>query len=314
MFKLSRRSIGVLMRLSGGPNLTWVENGRTPKEKYLHDFTYHGQELSVTEAKNVLFQHLDNNGSVDLEKDANGMAKIRLNNPRFKNAVNVKMMLDLDEITEKLSQWTDCKGAIIYGADGNFCSGGDLKVAKKMNNAFYGYAMSVYVGHILDKFKKLPIITVAYIDGAGAIGGGAEITTACDYRLICNAVDTTAIGFVHSRMGIVPAWGATGRLTSIIGTRKTLKILLESRMLGAAEAMELGLVDGVVATLMDAEAWLSRKVKPDVNIIRTIKRTVQCYENLQETTRMLESKIFAPLWGGPVNQTAIERHMKHKNK
>jgi ethylmalonyl-CoA/methylmalonyl-CoA decarboxylase len=79
---------GVLMRLSGGPNLTRVENGRTPKEKYLHDFTYHGQELSVTEAKNVLFQHLDNNGSVDLEKDANGIAKIRLNNPRVKNAVN----------------------------------------------------------------------------------------------------------------------------------------------------------------------------------------------------------------------------------
>jgi enoyl-CoA hydratase/carnithine racemase len=115
-------------------------------------------------------------------------------------------------------------------------------------------------------------------------------------------------------MGIVPAWGGTGRLASIIGTRKTMKLLLKSRMLGAAEAMELGLVDDVVATLEDAEAWLSRKVKPDVNIIQAIKRTVQCYENSQEATRMLESKIFAPLWGGPANQAAIERHTKHKNK
>ncbi|XP_060847194.1 ethylmalonyl-CoA decarboxylase-like isoform X3 [Rhopalosiphum padi] len=305
MLNLSRRSIGVSFRLSSAPKLMQMENGQSPKEKYLHDFTYHGQELSVTEAKNVLFQHLDNNGSVDLEKDANGIAKIRLNNPRIKNAIN-------DEITEKLSQWTDCKGAIMYGADGNFCSGGDLKMAKKINNAFYGYAMSIYVGHILDKFKKLPIITVAYIDGTGAIGGGAELTTACDYRLMCNAVDTTAIGFVQSKMGIVPAWGATGRLVSIMGARKTLDLLLEARLFGVTEAMDLGLVDGAVASLADAEAWLSRKIKPDVNVIRAIKRMVRCHDDSQEAARMIESRIFAPLWGGPVNQAAIERQVKHK--
>ncbi|XP_060847193.1 ethylmalonyl-CoA decarboxylase-like isoform X2 [Rhopalosiphum padi] len=305
-------NVGVSFRLSSAPKLMQMENGQSPKEKYLHDFTYHGQELSVTEAKNVLFQHLDNNGSVDLEKDANGIAKIRLNNPRIKNAINVKMMLDLDEITEKLSQWTDCKGAIMYGADGNFCSGGDLKMAKKINNAFYGYAMSIYVGHILDKFKKLPIITVAYIDGTGAIGGGAELTTACDYRLMCNAVDTTAIGFVQSKMGIVPAWGATGRLVSIMGARKTLDLLLEARLFGVTEAMDLGLVDGAVASLADAEAWLSRKIKPDVNVIRAIKRMVRCHDDSQEAARMIESRIFAPLWGGPVNQAAIERQVKHK--
>jgi len=79
------------------------------------------------------------------------------------------MMSDLDEITDKLYQWTECKGAILYGTNGNFCSGGDLKLAKKMNNPLNGYAMSVYMGHILDKFKKLPIITVAYIDGTGNI-------------------------------------------------------------------------------------------------------------------------------------------------
>lgn len=79
------------------------------------------------------------------------------------------MMSDLDEITDKLYQWTECKGAILYGADGNFCSGGDLKFAKKINNPSSGYAMSVYMGHILNKFKKLPIITVAYINGTGNI-------------------------------------------------------------------------------------------------------------------------------------------------
>ncbi|KAE9544038.1 hypothetical protein AGLY_001727 [Aphis glycines] len=300
------------MRLRRAPILMKMENGQSPKEKYLHDFTYHGKELSFTEAKNIMFQYLDSSGSVDLEKDANGIAKIRLSNPRFKNAINVKMMSDLEEITEKLSQWTDCKGAIVYGAGGNFCSGGDLNMAKKINNSYYGYAMNIYIGHILDKFKRLPIITVAYIEGAGALGGGAEITTACDYRLMCNAVDTTAIGFVHSKMGIVPAWGSTARLVSIMGVRKTLDLLLESRLFSAAEAMDSGLVDGAVATMADAETWLSHKIRADVNVIRAIKRMVQCYDDSPETVRMIESRIFAPLWGGPANQAAIEKHLKHK--
>jgi len=156
------------------------------------------------------------------------------------------------------------------------------------------------------------MVTRVIILSTGALGGGAEITTACDYRLMCNAVDTTAIGFVHSKMGIVPAWGSTARLVSIMGVRKTLDLLLESRLFSASEAMDSGLVDGSVATMADAEAWLSHKIKADVNVIRAIKRMVQCYDDSPETARTMERRIFAPLWGGPANQAAIEKHLKHK--
>ncbi|KAL5237905.1 hypothetical protein ACI65C_005315 [Semiaphis heraclei] len=292
-----------------------MENGTTPNEKYLHDFTYHGKELSASEAKEVLSPYFDGSGSVDLEKDDNGIAKICLNNPRLKNAISVKMMADLDEVTDKLYQWTECKGAILYGSDGNFCSGGDLKLAKKMNNSTFGYAMSVYFGNILDKFKKLPIITAAFIDGSGALGGGAEVTTACDYRLMCNVADSTGIGFVHSKMGIVPAWGSTGRLVSILGSsKKALDLLLEARTLGATEAMDLGLVDGTVANLEEAGAWLSGKIKRDVNVIRAIKRTVLYYDDDDDSkadARELERRIFAPLWGGTANEAALRLRLKH---
>lgn len=77
------------------------------------------------------------------------------------------MMVDLDEIVDKLDQWTDCKGAILYGTDGNFCSGGDLNMVKRIANPVLGYAMATYMNHILEKFKNLPIVTVAYIEGFG---------------------------------------------------------------------------------------------------------------------------------------------------
>lgn len=76
-------------------------------------------------------------------------------------------MVDLDEIVDKLERWTEGKGVILYGAAENFCSGGDLNFANQINNPELGYAMSTYMNHVLEKFKKLPMITVAYIEGTG---------------------------------------------------------------------------------------------------------------------------------------------------
>lgn len=79
-----------------------------------------------------------------------------------------KMMFELEEIVNKLEDLkTECKGVIIYGANENFCSGGDLNMVKKMNKPEMGFAMATYMNHILEKFKKLPLITVAYIEGSG---------------------------------------------------------------------------------------------------------------------------------------------------
>lgn len=77
------------------------------------------------------------------------------------------MMRDLEEVVNRLDQRADCKGVILHGADGNFCSGGDTNVARQMMNPEIGYAMAIYMNHILEKFKNLPMITVAFIEGSG---------------------------------------------------------------------------------------------------------------------------------------------------
>ncbi|XP_025408031.1 ethylmalonyl-CoA decarboxylase-like isoform X2 [Sipha flava] len=306
---------GVPLRTIGIKRLLKMERSRTPKENYLHNFTYNEQEFSFNKAKELMSKHLDFDGSVDLDESINGISKVCLNNPLTKNALNGKMMLDLEKIVNKLDQQIECKGVILYGADGNFCSGGDLNMMKQMNNPEMGYAMATYMNNILDKFKKLPMITVAFIEGSGALGGGAELTTACDYRLMSTKMETTAIGFIHAKMGIVPAWGSTGRLMSIMGRQNTLNLLLDSRPLRAAEAMDIGLVDGTVATLQDATDWLSQKTRHHVNVIRAIKRTLSCHDDGTDgrAAALMERKIFAPLWGGPANQMALDQYFS-RNK
>lgn len=65
----------------------------SPRENYLQNFTYAGKELSVNEAKEVISQFMEDSGSVDLEKNVNGIAKICLNNPRSRNAMNGRVYI-----------------------------------------------------------------------------------------------------------------------------------------------------------------------------------------------------------------------------
>lgn len=135
---------------------------------------------------------------------------------------------------------------------------------------------------------------------------------ACDYRLMCTKQPTTVIRFVHGRLGIVPAWGTSGRLMAALGPRKAMDVLLDSRPMNAADAMNDGLVDGTAATLADVAEWLTRKTRHHVNVIRAIKRTQQYYDGSAVEAALMERKVFAPLWGGTANREALEKFFESK--
>jgi len=152
-------------------------------------------------------------------------------------------------------------------------------------------------------------------DLTGALGGGAELTTACDYRLMCSESPATGIGFVQVRMGLVPAWGSSGRLMSIVGPQRALDLLLDARVLTASEAAAVGLADGTAVSLAGAMDWLRRKVQHHGHVVRAVKRTRLVYLDGFGPRDAVdaECRIFAPLWGGPANREALARRVKHKS-
>ncbi|XP_078255680.1 ethylmalonyl-CoA decarboxylase isoform X2 [Rhinoraja longicauda] len=120
-------------------------------------------------------------GSIDLQKDQNGIATMIINNPERMNAFSGTMMLDFREKVEELEHWTDGKGLILRGANNTFCSGSDLKAVKAMLNPEDGLKMCMFMQNTLTRLLRLPLISVALVQGK-ALGGGAEVTTACDFR------------------------------------------------------------------------------------------------------------------------------------
>ncbi|XP_059837507.1 ethylmalonyl-CoA decarboxylase isoform X2 [Hypanus sabinus] len=238
-------------------------------------------------------------GSVDLQKDQNGIATMIINHPDRMNAFSGTMMLEFRDRVEELEHWTNGKGLILRGANNTFCSGSDLRAVKS----------------ILNPECRLPLISVALVQGK-ALGGGAEVATACDFRLMTPGSE---IRFVHKLMGLVPGWGGATRLIKLIGYRNALKLLSSAQHVDPETAQNIGLVDEILespdeeSSFKEAHNWLNEYVRGSSQVVRAIKNVVVSGRELsQEESLRNEKIIFGTLWGSPVNLKALAERIKHK--
>lgn len=78
-------------------------------------------------------------------------------------------MGDLMDVVDELEKWETGKGVLLMGNGGNFCSGGDLDLARGTSNPDDGFRMFSLMDNILSRFQTLPLISVALIEGCGEI-------------------------------------------------------------------------------------------------------------------------------------------------
>ncbi|XP_057183004.1 ethylmalonyl-CoA decarboxylase [Triplophysa rosa] len=255
-------------------------------------------------------------GSIDLKKRESGMAVITINNPARMNAFSGSMMLELEERVHELETWSEGKGVIVQGAAGTFCSGSDLNAVRAISNPQDGMKMCEFMQTTLTRLLRLPLISVALVEGK-ALGGGAELTTACDFRLMTSC---GVIQFVHKQMGLVPGWGGASRLVHIVGSQNSLKLLAGAKKVDPEFGKQIGLVDEVLHctsgernTLDQGEQWLSQFIKGPEAVIRAVKRVVLSGRELPlEEALTAERNVFGTVWGGPANLEALALKTKHK--
>lgn len=101
---------------------------------------------------------------------------------------------------------------------------------------------------VVEALEQLPVLTVAAINGA-CLGGGLEIAMACDVRI---STADAMLGLPEARLGLVPGAGGTQRLPRLVGPRAALDMIASARLVKGREALDLGLVDAVEATPLDA--------------------------------------------------------------
>src|SRR5207245_8087905 len=107
-------------------------------------------------------------------------------------------------------------------------------------------------------FEKLPFPTVAAIEGS-CVGGGLELALAFDYRL-ASTHPKTEIGLPEVKIGLIPGWGGTQRLSRLIGPNLAAEMIAAGEAVNARKAAERGIVFDVVPSerLLDEAVRLLR--------------------------------------------------------
>lgn len=176
-----------------------------------------------------------------VEKDKT-IAIVTINRPKALNALNKATLEELLCCFTGLAKESTVKVVILTGAgEKAFVAGADIAFMQGLNpDAGKAFGR---LGHTLARtIENLPQPVIAAINGF-ALGGGCELALACDIRL---ASDNAKFGQPEVNLGIIPGFGGTQRLPRLIGKGLACELLYSGKIIDAAEASRIGLVNRVV--------------------------------------------------------------------
>jgi methylglutaconyl-CoA hydratase len=191
---------------------------------------------------------------VQIDFPGEAIARITLNRPEKRNALNIEMMeLLLSALQDFRERFPEIRALIIRGAPPIFCPGLDLTEAA---DPVKGEMMARLVGSLFVEINAAPFLTVAAVEGA-ALAGGAGIALACD---IVIANEGARWGFPEVLRGLVPAQVSALVLRSVQG-RTARELLLYGDTVDSTQALAVGLINQVVPTAEMPEAAIAAAVK-----------------------------------------------------
>ena len=156
------------------------------------------------------------------------------------NALNSQVLNDLDAAIDEVAANDDVYVVVLTGAGRSFVAGADIGEMKGFSSAD-GKKFGVHGGGVFLKLENMAKPVIAAINGF-ALGGGCELSMACDIRL---ASEKAKFGQPEVGLGITPGFAGTQRLPRIVGISKAMELILTAKVIGAAEAKAIGLVSEV---------------------------------------------------------------------
>ncbi|MGN6605221.1 MAG: enoyl-CoA hydratase-related protein [Ginsengibacter sp.] len=174
----------------------------------------------------------------DLE---NKIFTITINRPEKMNALNKMVLEELDKVMDEIYNDKNIKAVIITGAgEKAFVAGADISEFTLVNDN-EGAALAIKGQDVFFKIENCPKPVIAAVNGF-ALGGGCELAMACHFRI---ASTNAKFGQPEVNLGLIPGYGGTQRLTMLVGKGKVMELMMTGNMVGAEEALKLGLVNYV---------------------------------------------------------------------
>lgn len=223
----------------------------------------------------------------------NKIAYLIISRPKALNALNKETILELEEAVKILCEDQKVWVIILRGkGEKAFVAGADIKEMKGLDRK-EAKQFSLMGQRVFQKIEDCKKPVIAAINGH-ALGGGMELALACDLRI---ASEDAKLGQPEVGLGIIPGFGATQRLSSLIGKGLAKEYIFTGRFISAEKANSIGLINQVTKKdeLMDKVKKLAEEiVKNSPSAITRAKKAINYFDqSLLEEGLNKEAEIFA---------------------
>lgn len=242
---------------------------------------------------------------------------VTIDRPEKRNALSRAVLAELRGTFETHAKDEDLRVAVLRGAgEKSFAAGGDLRDLESVRTRRQATEMAERAKEALGAIRRFPIPVVAALNG-DALGGGAELALACDFRV---AAAHSRIGFVQGLLHITTAWGGGVDLLRKVGYGKALELLCSARLLGAEEAGAVGLVDRVARAGDSLDSALDEFLEP---VMRMAPQVIRAFKALALQVSSAppraphdarETELFSEVWIHPDHWEAAERFLSKESR
>lgn len=180
------------------------------------------------------------------------------------NTLSQAVLTELAAHVEQIEKRSDLRGLLFRsGKPGQFIAGADLnELAALIDAPRERCQQAIASGHALfSRISQLPLPVVALVDG-NSMGGGTELILSMDYR-VASTNPSTKIALPETKIGLIPGWGGTQRMTRLVGVQHAIEIICGGEPVSATKAVQIGLCfDAVPADkLIDVGTALIERVQ-----------------------------------------------------
>ena len=240
------------------------------------------------------------------------LAVVTFNRPEKRNAIDQTMVSEIHDALDGLVADGVVSACVFTGAgDKAFIGGADIAQLRERRA---DDALQIINAALFNKIEALPFPTIAAIRGY-ALGGGCELSMCCDLRV---AGEGAKFGQPEVALGIIPAAGGTQRLPRLVGLGRAKELVLTGRIIDAAEAERIGLVNRVVPDdeVLDAGKELARSILKNGTL--AVRLAKLCLNNSartgQDSALLLEQMAQAVLFESDEKVARMTAFLERKKK
>ncbi|MEM5385133.1 enoyl-CoA hydratase/isomerase family protein [Paraburkholderia phymatum] len=240
-----------------------------------------------------------------------GVLHVTINRPDKRNALNRATLDALRDVFADAAHDTALHAVVLTAAgERSFAAGGDLREFDALRSAADAAALFDHAAAALDAIRAAPVPVIAALNGT-ALGGGAELAIACDYRV---AAAHACIGFVQATLAITTGFSGSADLFALLGPARAMRVLAEARLMDAKESLALGLIDDVCDPAQPLAERVAQFAQPFASraphVVRAMKQIAAAHRlALAQATRDAERAAFVATWTAPAHWEQAQKFL-----